>query len=81
MTKATAVSEQVRAARARTAERMRRSRQRRIEKVRCYTLELREAEIAELVHRGFLARSQETDKAAVCQAFYTFLDRTLARPA
>ncbi len=63
-------------ARARAAERMRRSRNRRRKGFRCYTLELRESEIAALVRRGLLAPDKQANRAAVLKAMYAFLDRT-----
>jgi hypothetical protein len=72
--------EKVQAARARATERMRRSRRRRNQGMRCYMLELEDAEIAALVRRGLLAPGEQTDRAAVLKAMYAFLDRTLGRP-
>jgi hypothetical protein len=72
-----AISENVEAARARAAERMRRSRRRQGKGMRCYTLELRAAEIAALVRRGFLVEGEKNDRRAVIKAMYGFLDRTL----
>jgi hypothetical protein len=51
---ATAIAEEVQAARARATERMRRSRKRRRDGLRCYRLELRDGEIEALVRRGLL---------------------------
>lgn len=72
-----AIAEKMRSRRAATAERMRRSRSRRSEGMRCYTLELRDAEIAALVRRGLLASGEEADRPAVVKAIYAFLDCTL----
>jgi hypothetical protein len=65
------------AARARAAARMQRSRDRRAKGMRCYTLELRDEEIAALVRRGLLSPDRRTDRAAVIKAMYEFLDRNL----
>jgi hypothetical protein len=70
----------VQAVRARAAERMRRSRRRRGKGMRCYTLELRDSEIAALVRRGFLTEGEESDRRAVINAMYAFLDDVLRRP-
>lgn len=43
-------------------------------------LELRDEEIAALVHRGLLLPTGQTDRAAVIKAMYEFLDSTLGRP-
>jgi hypothetical protein len=48
--------------------------------MRCYTLELRDAEIAALVRRGLLTPGEQTDRAAVIKAMYAFLDRALGHP-
>jgi len=75
-----AKNEEITAARARAAGRMRRSRDRRAKGMRCYTLELRDDEIAALVRRGLLSPDGRTDRAAVIKAMYAFLDRTLGHP-
>jgi len=59
------------------AERMRRHRERQRDGLRCLTIELRAAEIAELVTRGFLRPEMQNEQAAVRDALYAFLDRTL----
>jgi hypothetical protein len=76
-----AKNEEITAARARAAGRMRRSRNRRAKEMRCYTLELRDEEIAALVRRGLLSPEGQTDRAAVLKAMYAFLDRTIAETA
>ena len=48
--------------------------------MRCYTLELRDEEIAALVRRGLLSPDGGTDRAAVIKAMYAFLDLTLGHP-
>ena len=70
-------NEKTRVGRARAAERMRRSRERRKGGLRCYTLEIRDAEITALVCRGLLASKDRANRAAVIKAMYAFLDRTL----
>jgi hypothetical protein len=57
---------------------MRRHRRRRRDGLRCLLVELREAEIDELIHKGFLRSDRRNDIDAVTCAFYEFLDRTLA---
>jgi hypothetical protein len=59
------------------AKRMRRHRERRRNKLRCFRVELREAEIDRLVRIGFLDHGSRFDKVSVLKAFYIFLDRTL----
>lgn len=69
-------------ARAWATECMRRSRRRRRgQGMRCYTLELRDSEIAALVRRGLLTEGDQSDRRAVIRAMYVFLDRTLGRAA
>ena len=53
---------------------MRRSRSRRGKGLRCYMLELRDAEIIALVRRGLLASDEERNPAAVRKAMYAFFD-------
>ena len=59
------------------AKRMRRHRERRRNKLRCFRIELRETEIDWLVRIGFLDHGSRFDKVSVLKAFYIFLDRTL----
>ena len=59
------------------AKRMRRHRQRRRAGLRCLTIDLREAEIAVLVHRGFLKRETRNDNRAIIEALYMHLENTL----
>ena len=59
------------------AKRMRRHRERRRNKLRCFRIELRETEIDWLVRTGFLDHGSRFDKVSVLKAFYIFLDRTL----
>jgi hypothetical protein len=58
------------------AERMRVSRQRRREGMRCFTIEMREAEIARLVMLGWLSAASRHDRNAIVQALYKFLDQS-----
>jgi hypothetical protein len=76
---AAAIAEKIRVRRAAAAERMRRSRSRRAKGLRCYTLEMRDSEIAALVRRGLLAPGERANRAAIIKAMYEFLDRTLER--
>ena len=59
------------------ALRMRRHRERRLEGLRCMTIELRETEIDALTRRGLLKGETRNDGRAVKAAFYQFLDLTL----
>jgi len=67
-------------ARGGAAERMRRSRQRRRNGLRCFRLEIRDNEIEGLVRRGLLLASEQTNRNAIMKAMYAFFDRTLGRP-
>jgi hypothetical protein len=67
-------------ARGGAAERMRRSRQRRRDGLRCFRLEIRDSEIEGLVRRGLLPASEQTNRNAIMKAMYAFFDRTLGRP-
>ena len=60
-----------------SAERMRRYRQRRRDRLRCYLVELREDEITALVHKGLVTPGYESDPSAVLAGLYRFLDETL----
>ncbi len=59
------------------AQRMRRSRERRREGLRCLTVELRETEITSLIRRRLLTNENRSDMRAVRRALYQFLDSTL----
>jgi hypothetical protein len=59
------------------AERMRRHRQRRRNRLRCFTVELRETEIEALIYRGLLKWETRNDRSAIIKALYDFFDRTL----
>jgi hypothetical protein len=67
-------------ARARATERMRRSRNRRRIGIRCFTLQLRESEIAALVRRGLLPSDEQTNRIAVVKAMHAFLDHVFGWP-
>jgi hypothetical protein len=77
---ATPIVANIKIARTRAAERMRRCRQRRRDGLRCYRLELRNDEIEALVRLRLLSASEQTNRVAVIKAMYAFLDRTLGRP-
>jgi hypothetical protein len=59
------------------AERMRRSRERRREGLRCYLMEIRDDEVEALIERGCLAAEDREDAGAVVEALYRFLDGAL----
>ena len=59
------------------AERMRRHRERRRKRMRCLTIELREAEIDVFIRRGQLHPDHRANSAAVRKALYGFLDQYL----
>ena len=56
------------------ARRMRASRQRQREGLRCVTLELREVEIDRLIDLGHLRQDEREDRNHVLLALYRFLD-------
>jgi hypothetical protein len=56
------------------AMRMRATRQRKRQGLRCITLDLRDSEIDQLIELGHLARADRDDKNAVMLALYRFLD-------
>jgi hypothetical protein len=70
-----------RVARSPAAERMRRHRQRRRNRLRCLTIELRETEIGVLIQKGLLKSDAHNDLRAIRKALYAHLDRTLGRTA
>jgi hypothetical protein len=59
------------------AERMRRHRQRRRNRLRCFTVELRETEIDTLIRKGLLRWETRNDRSAIIKALYDFFDHTL----
>jgi hypothetical protein len=63
------------------AERMRRHRQRRRNRLRCLTIELRETEIGVLMQKGLLKSDARNDLHEIRNALYAHLDRTLGRAA
>jgi hypothetical protein len=63
------------------AERMKRSRERRRNRMRCLTVELRETEIDNLVQKGLLQGDARNDPHAVRDALHRFFDNTLNPPA
>jgi hypothetical protein len=78
--KASAMIEAVPAAklpRLSSAERMRRSRERRRKGLRCLTIELREAEIDQFIRRKRLAAEDRDNPDALRWALYEYLDHTL----
>ena len=61
------------------AHRMRRSRERRRNGLRCLMIQLRETEIDVLVRKGLLDRGRQDDPNALVEALHAHLDRTLGR--
>jgi hypothetical protein len=59
------------------AERMRRSRERRRKGLRFLTIEIREAEIDQLIRRKRLAAEDRENSDALRRALYEYLDHTL----
>ena len=62
------------------AQRMRAPRQRRREGLRCVVVQLREAEIDELIRRKLLQVNARNDVYAVRDALHAHFDRTLGKP-
>jgi hypothetical protein len=60
------------------AERMRRHRERRRDRLRCLTIEIRTTEIDALARNGFLKADARNDPYSIEMALYEFLERTLA---
>jgi hypothetical protein len=58
-------------------ERMRRHRERRLKRMRCLMIELREAEIDVFIRRGQLNPDHRANAHAVRQALYGFFDQYL----
>src|SRR5215469_4543819 len=65
------------ATRSAAAERMRRHRERRQFGLRCVTLQVRDAEIEELIRRGLLRAIMRNDVHEIREALYAHLDSTL----
>jgi hypothetical protein len=65
----------------RPAERMRRHRERRKNKLRCLTIEIRESEIDALARKGFLQVDARNETNSVLVALYGFFERTLGSKA
>ena len=65
------------ATRSAAAERMRRHRERRRDRLRCVTIELRETEIDTLIRKGMLKADARNDLYSIELAVYKFLERTL----
>ncbi len=61
------------------AARMRLYRERRRNKLRCVTIELRDSEIGALVRHGLLKPEARSRPNEIVRALYGFLDRTLGR--
>ena len=73
----TPIADKGKVERTRATERMRRSRQRRREGLRCCTLELRDHEIEALVCLGLLPPDGRRDPKAITGAMHRFLDKIL----
>jgi hypothetical protein len=58
------------------ARRMRASRQRRRDAMRCVTLDLRETEVDRLIKRGYLRSVDRADRNEVLLALYRFLEQS-----
>jgi len=57
---------------------MRRHRERRRDRLRCLTIEVRTTEIDALARNGFLKADARNDPYSIEMALYEFLERTLA---
>jgi hypothetical protein len=76
-TEITTVSPTAPATRSAAAERMRLHRQRRRDGLRCLVIELREMEIEALCRGGYLPAEQLSDRSAIIDALYRFLEAQL----
>ncbi len=65
-------------ARSPAAERMRRSRQRRRDGMRCVRVELRETEVDALIRKGLLHADARNNLSAIRKALHSFFDHTLS---
>ena len=65
--------------RTRAAARMQRSRKRRRDGLRCYSIELRDNEVEGLVDLGLLPSAERTNNRSVIQAVHRFFDETLGK--
>ena len=74
-----AAAEERKIARARAAERMRRSRKRRRDGVRCFTVQVRDREVEVLIQLGLLPPSERTNRYSVIKALHSFFDETLGQ--
>jgi hypothetical protein len=63
------------------AKRMRYHRERRREGLRCVTIELREAEVTELIERGLMEADARNDVRAIRNAVHRHLDESLVARA
>jgi hypothetical protein len=59
------------------AARMRRHRKRRLNRLRCLTIELRDSEIDVLICKGLLNPETRNDQIAIIKALYAHFDQTL----
>jgi hypothetical protein len=59
------------------AMRMRRSRKRRRDGLRCLRVDMRETEVDALVRRGFLKSEARNEQSAVLEGLYRFLEHNL----
>ena len=67
-------------ARTRATERMRRSRKRRQDGIRCYTVQLRDQEVGVLIRLGLLSPTERGSRYSVTKAaLHSFFDETLGQ--
>jgi hypothetical protein len=64
---------------ARAAERMRRSRKRHRDGIRCYTVQVRNREVDVLVQLGLLCPTERANRYSVIKALHSFFDETLGQ--
>jgi len=74
-----AAAEKTIAARSRATERMRRSRKRRQDGIRCYTVQLRDQEVGVLIRLGLLSPTERGSRYSVTKALHSFFDETLGQ--
>jgi hypothetical protein len=75
------VAVMIEAAKAGSAERMRRCRARRRAGFRCIVIEISDDEISDLVRRGLLSADDREDLDAIQTAVYDFFEQTIGLPS
>jgi len=61
-----------------SAERVRLSRKRRAQGLRCVTVEIRDSEILSLINHGLLSRDRREDRYAIARVLHALFERVLS---